>query len=379
MKPRFGARIQESEGPGVEVTEVKADSPAYEARLRPHDRIIRMGDWNIGSATDYANALDTLVGSFEGEVRNAEGIRRFTASLNRPQARAHPVHPLIANALWGKKGVEFLPTYTEAAATYYSAAVEAVDFGADPERARTHINRWIAEKTEDAITNLLPKGSIATDTALVLTNAISFQADWAVPFKPSGTTHETFFAPNKKLKVRMMHKTGSYRYGKGVDFQVLEIPYEGDFAMALVLPKDSDKFVEFEKQDFTLDNITNWIDHLRENRVKVSIPRFKIAAEMNLKKTLSELGMPTAFSKKADFAGMTGQTQLLLSDFIHKSEVEITEEGTKAAGGSAAVAIPRDRPVEEFTANRPFLFFIRDTKKGVILFVGRVVLPREMW
>jgi serpin B len=59
--------------------------------------------------------------------------------------------------------------------------------------------------------------------------------------------------------------------------------------------------------------------------------------------------------------------------------VDVNEEGTEAAAATAVVmapgAAPSSKPVL-FRADRPFLFLIRDTRSGGILFMGRVMDPR---
>jgi serpin B len=63
---------------------------------------------------------------------------------------------------------------------------------------------------------------------------------------------------------------------------------------------------------------------------------------------------------------------------IHKAFVAVDEKGTEAAAATAvlmrATAVRMGEPVE-FRADHPFLFFIRDTASGAILFMGRVEDP----
>jgi serpin B len=96
-----------------------------------------------------------------------------------------------------------------------------------------------------------------------------------------------------------------------------------------------------------------------------------------LKQALAALGMPAAFSDKADFSGMTGDRALFISDVLHKAFVSVDEEGTEAAAATAVVMKLLAAPEEpvEVTLDHPFLFLIRDIQTGTILFVGRVVDP----
>ena len=91
------------------------------------------------------------------------------------------------------------------------------------------------------------------------------------------------------------------------------------------------------------------------------------------------MGMPLAFSDNADFSGMDGTRNLVISDIVHKAYIEVNEEGTEAAAATGGVfeskAIFQEQPVPVFRADHPFLFFIQDRDTGAILFMGRVMNP----
>jgi serpin B len=57
----------------------------------------------------------------------------------------------------------------------------------------------------------------------------------------------------------------------------------------------------------------------------------------------------------------------------------VNEEGTEAAGATAAVMGLGGAPVKgvTFRADHPFVFLVRDNRSGSILFVGRVVDPTK--
>jgi len=91
------------------------------------------------------------------------------------------------------------------------------------------------------------------------------------------------------------------------------------------------------------------------------------------------MGMTDAFSPRADFSGMDGQRDLFISAVVHKAFVDVNEEGTEAAAATGVVmrsmAVMRPRPTPVFRADHPFIFLIRDTRSGSILFLGRMVDP----
>jgi len=373
---RFGARVRGGGGRGVEVFEVKKNSPAWEAGLRPKDRLVRLGDWSIRNAADYANALDTFVDTLEGEIQDEKGRRRFTARLNVPAASAQQrIRPLIASALWGRKGLEFTPAFKDTASIYYNAAADTVDFATEANQARTRINRWVAANTDDRIRGLLPPDAVTPQTALVLTNAIYFEANWRSRFDAQKTKDETFFAPGQQQQVKMMRKRSSFRYGNTKTFQVLDLLLEGGFAMALFLPTERDGLAAFEKEQLTAKNLAFLVDQLKPHVISVAIPQFQVATNADLQKALSELGMSTPFSSEANFSGMTPKQPIGLSRIVHEAAVEVQEEGVRSTAGTGAVNEPLVPPVAIFKADHPFLFTIRDTRTKVVLFIGRIVSP----
>jgi serpin B len=182
-----------------------------------------------------------------------------------------------------------------------------------------------------------------------------------------------------------MHRTGAYRYYDGGAFQELELPYEGDdLAMVVLLPKQTDGLPALE-QRFTAAAAQQWIDELAPaHKVILTLPRFTMTQQFELSGTLSAMGMPQAFTPAADFSGMTGKPELSISAAIHKAFIDVNEEGTEAAAATSTVMVATAmlRPAQEpppiiFRADHPFLFMIRDTKTGGILFMGRVEDPRK--
>jgi len=284
-----------------------------------------------------------------------------------------------ANALWGQKGYTWLPDFLGCLKTNYSAGLEEVDFVRDTEGARKTINGWVEKETRDKIKDLIQQGVLTVDTRLVLTNAIYFKGDWASPFKKTSTTDQDFFAAGgEKVSAPMMNQTGRFGYLDGGEFQALEMPYKGNaLSMVVLLPKARDGLAALEKT-LSAENAAAWTAKIRKQEVQVTVPKFTTTAQFMLKDTLSAMGMTDAFSSKADFSGMDGQKDLFISAVIHKAFVDVNEEGTEAAAATAVViermAMPA--PPVKFRADHPFVFLIRDTQSGCILFVGRVANPK---
>ncbi len=289
----------------------------------------------------------------------------------------------VADALWAQHDQSFLQSYLNLVQSAYGAGFHQVDFKSSPESARTTINQWIEKQTNDRIKDLLPPGTVTPMTRLVLTNAIYFKGSWVDPFEKDGTRNGPFHvSSSQSVQAPFMHRTGSYRYYDGGTFQALELPYKGnELSMVVLLPKKTEGLPALE-DSFTAEAVATWLAKLQfGNRVILALPRFTMTQRFELGGTLAAMGMPQAFSARADFSGMTGKPGFLISAAVHKAFVDVNETGTEAAAATgiamAPTAIRQEPPPIVFNADHPFLFMIRDTKSGSILFLGRVVDPTK--
>ena len=286
-----------------------------------------------------------------------------------------------ANALWAEQDFHFLDEYLTTVEKYYGGKTTNLDFKNEWEASRLIINNWVEDKTNDKIKDLLPEDVIDADTRLVLTNAIYFKAKWLIQFDADKTSDEYFRVnPDKSIKVPMMQPTSqksTFNYTQNKDLQILEMPYAGeDLSMLILLPLDDD--IEALENSFTIEKLTEWKKSLRKRRVNIYIPKFKFETKYFMIKTLSNLGMPTAFTNSADFSGMTGKKDLIIDKVIHQAFIEVNEEGTEAAaatgiGVGMKTSMPPPTPI--FKADHPFIFIIQQKETGNILFMGRVNNP----
>lgn len=305
------------------------------------------------------------------------------STWNDPQRTAYEL--AIANRLFAEQRYDFREAYLAATRDRFGAEVERLDFRGDAEGARQTINGWVEERTRDRIQDLLPEGSIADDTRLVLVNAVYFHGRWLREFDPEQTTDRSFFVHGREqAQVPTMHAVGG-RYGEDEGVQLLELPYAGEeLAMLIVLPRQRDGIAALEER---LDEaqVAQWAERVAEHRrVEILLPRFRVETDsLALREPLVALGMGVAFSDRADFSAMTEphETPLKIDEVFHRVFVEVNEEGTEAAAATGVVMVeitsagPRAEP-PRFVADHPFLFFLRDQRTGAILFAGRVSDPR---
>jgi serpin B len=281
----------------------------------------------------------------------------------------------IADAIWGQQGYEFLDTFLDTLAENYGAGLRVVDFK-QAEGARRSINQWVSDQTEHRIQDLVPPEVINGETVLVLTDAVYFKAAWMHPFAESRTRDDTFtLLDGEQVTVPMMELVAELGYAERAGVQALELPYAGDALSMVILLPEASAFEGFARGLDTRD-LETILDNLKPTGVRLTMPKFSFDAKFKLKDALVALGMVDAFGD-ADFSGMDGTHQLFIREVCHQAFVAVDEAGTEASGASAVIMERKGGPVveQEIRLDRPFIFMIRDTETGAILFLGHVVNP----
>jgi serine protease inhibitor len=286
-----------------------------------------------------------------------------------------------ASALWVQKGEPFLPAFLQTATDDYQAAIQQGDFKADADAVRVEINGWVARKTVNKIQNILSPGSLDARTRLILANAIYFKGAWATPFLRAITRTQPFhLSANNQAYATFMIQADRVKFTESQEFQAVELPYKGNAqSMVILLPRQIDGLGLIEKQ-VTPAFLDGLLAKMTTTEVGIDLPRFKIESGFELKDALASMGMTDAFNwPKADFSGINGTRLLYISKVIHKAWVEVNEEGTEAAAATVVQikvgSAPRQLP--RFSADHPFIFFIRDAHTGSLLFIGRVTDPSQ--
>nr|XP_046246751.1 leukocyte elastase inhibitor-like [Scatophagus argus]XP_046246752.1 leukocyte elastase inhibitor-like [Scatophagus argus] len=336
----------------------------------------------LGAKGDTAAQMAKALSFSSGEGVHAD-FETLNADINSP----HASYILkLANRLYGENTANFLPEFLQATQKYYHADLKAVDFVGSPEACRGEINSWVEQQTENKIKDLLKPGTVSTMTRLALVNAIYFKGNWNSRFDVANTKEMPFKVnKNDTRPVQLMYqmKKLPYIYIQEHELQILELPYVNEeLSMFILLPQEStdgsDPLLKLENE-LTREKLDEWTN--REymdvhSEIFVHLPRFKLEEDYELNEPLAKLGMTDVFcAAKADLSGMNGNAGLFLSTVAHKAFVEVNEEGTEAAAATAGMVAFCMLREEHFTADHPFLFFIRHNKTKSILFLGRFSSP----
>uniref|UniRef100_A0A1I8P1J0 Serpin domain-containing protein n=1 Tax=Stomoxys calcitrans TaxID=35570 RepID=A0A1I8P1J0_STOCA len=283
----------------------------------------------------------------------------------------------IANKVYVSEGNVIKPEYAAVIEDQYHAAAETIDF-AKSEDAAKHINAWIESKTAGEITDIVSAKSFSCDTRLALINALHFKGEWRQKFRQEYTSGHNFWLNEEvSVKVKFMYVESTFRYDfiKELDCECLELPYkDSDLSMLVLLPAKREGYKNLAKK---LKNV-NLLDldkQLKEVFDKVvRFPKFKIEYSIELSNVLKEMGITTAFGKRAEFSHMLEAGERLnISKVFQKSSIEINEVGDIYPVPSALLAFRTSR---EFDANHPFLYFVWNKKN--ILFAGAFVNPTNV-
>ncbi len=283
----------------------------------------------------------------------------------------------VADGVWVQKDFAILPEFARTLTDDYHATSASADFRGAPETSRRAINAWVADHTSRKITELFPAGSISELTRLALVNAVYFTGRWSHAFDSRDTREEPFHVNDARtVTVPMMSLSDTLPFAGMNGFDIVELPYgAGDIVMDVIVPSSTNGLAQVEAA-LTADALAAWRARLHVQRIDLKLPRFTVRQHASLRGMLSAMGMPTVFTEAADLTGISEPGGLAAQAVEHEAFVSVNEEGTEAAAATGVsvgvVSVP-----PSIVADRPFLFVIRDRVTGSVLFMGRVVEPRD--
>jgi serpin B len=310
------------------------------------------------------NTIDQLLGSRSGEKSSTTRKGRVTVSMDA--------------SVWGQRGTRFKPGYLDVLASDYDAPMWVVDFQSEPEVARESINQWGSDATQGRIAEVVPRGDVTTYTRFLPVSVAYLRAPWQVPFDRAMTRTGPFVRlDGETVETRTMQvaSPSGVLTAEGAGWRAVDVPYLGGELSLLVIVPNSGSFEELESS-FGPERLDAIVDDLADEPIDLRLPLFQFTTSGDLSDPLQAMGLTDAFSRAADFSGITSDELLNLSGVAYQAYFGIDEEGTDA--DTTANATPTESPspgAEKVTVDRPFLFAVRDRESGLILLMGRVVSP----
>ncbi len=343
------------------------------ALLSPLSVSIALAMTNNGAAGETRQAIEKSL-KFDGFT--TEDINAYYQKLLTDLPALDPRTTLdIANSIWYRQGFSVLPDFLDVNRTFYKADVSALDFSAP--NAEDVINDWVSNKTKKKIPTIID-GGIPANMVMYLINAVYFKGEWEQRFDKSATKKGTFTRHDgSSLQTDFMHVKHTFKVGATDEVEAIELPYGNKkYSMVILKPHGDISPAQLTEKLNDTDTWSTLVSRFQPRETQLALPKFKFSYENKLNDELIDMGMGIAFGPGADFSGIGGERNLLISEVKQKSFIEVNEEGTEAAAvTSVGVELTSLPQVYTFNVDRPFLFAIREITTGLILFVGQVNDP----
>ncbi len=283
---------------------------------------------------------------------------------------------IISNTIWLDNSLVVEGEYSKSLSDKYFSDFKQTEF-ANSKEATEDINKWVSEKTNHKINEIVNYSDITPETELLISNAVYFKGEWLMKFNKQKTTSAPFFSTEEnQYKVDFMNINESLKYFENSDYQFISKPYRNsELSLCVILPKKLFGIDAIEKK-INNELLNAILDSAFYTKTALSIPKIKLESNYDLSEVLQRLGLNAVFTQKANFSGITKDQPLQFSKLLHKTCIELDEENTEVAAATAATVRITGLPSYKiFKADHPFVFFVIDNQSKAILFMGRYVKP----
>lgn len=297
---------------------------------------------------------------------------------------------LLADSIWFKDKDSFkvYDSFLEQNKKYYNAQLFKAPFN---DSTVHDVNSWVNENTKSLIPSILKEGDLTPtdqkEILMMLINTLYFEAEWDEPYEHSVDGKFTDLS-GEEHPIQAMYSGEDYYYDLG-DADAFKKPYAGGkYSFVGIMPKEKDivSYVKDLDAEKLFEGLKEYEDP-EKIELNVMIPKFKYQYSKSMTKVLIDMGMPTAFNwRNADFSkindlSVEGADPLYIDDVLHKTKIEVTEKGTKAAAVTAVMmaagcAMPEPKKVINIYLDKPFVYMIVD-ENNVPLFIGAATQLEE--
>ncbi len=300
-----------------------------------------------------------------------------TYAETAPQGEGCELH--LANGLWVKDDPKLTvhQDFLDTVQAHYDAEVRTVPFNRATVRT---INSFVAQHTKNRIKKIVEE--LPEDAMLCLVNALAFDGTWAEVYETHDVRDGVFTTEaGETRKVELMHST-EWDFLEDDQATGFLKPYEGgEFAFLALLPNEGVRVADYVN-GLTGEHLAELVKEPQSIMTYAAMPKFKAEFSTSLKEPLKTMGMPLAFDPLlADFSAMgtydmkNALGDLYISDVLHKTFLEVDEQGTKAGAATAVIMFgpTSAAPPEEsrtVTLDRPFVYGIVDLRTNLPVFLG---------
>ncbi|KAF6200692.1 hypothetical protein GE061_005136 [Apolygus lucorum] len=300
----------------------------------------------------------------------------IAAYFRRFQSQTLSATVRFASGVFIQEDLKVSAVYEKNVNYLYNSEVDHVNFVQSPMVAMDHINKWVVNRTEGSIDQLVD-APLPSHTTSVFVNVLYFEGEWQNVF-PSDTTRvgNFYVSPTETVQVELMaHVSQAYFYqekpGKEAakGFKILGLPYKNsDLAMYFILPPQGPKAF---LAGLTVDHLMDMIDNTTLQECIYVVPKMKLESTLLLSEPLREMGLKTMFTPGADLKGIADG--IWVNQVLQKVQVEVTETGTKAVAATMVSSVRSGKP--SMRLDKPFIFMIYSRSLRAVSFWGTVYKP----
>ncbi len=276
-----------------------------------------------------------------------------------------------ANSLWFREDLSIEEPFLQSLKNYYEAQVYSLPF--DSSTIET-MNAWVREKTKDRISEILDQ--MAPNAQMYLINALTFDGSWDKIYTTNDLFEGTFHSFTGDQTVTMMTSTEGRYLSDNTATGFLKDYAGGRYSFMALLPNEGVSLENYLSA-LTGDNLLSMIQNAESTAVIATMPKIQLETTVELRDTLTAMGMTDAFTQEADLSGINGQQDLFVSRILHKTYLQVDEAGTQAGAVTVEEVVTKGISLQQKTVflDRPFLMGIYDNANGCFLFLGTVENP----
>jgi serpin B len=363
-------------------TVVRQDPVRNNKVISPLSLYLTLGMLYNGAAHE---TKDSIAGALRAEDIQLPNFNSFCKeAMQQLPIEDERVDFTLTSAIWyNRRKLTLLPAYEEMMQNFYYTPIQPLNFGSRD--ATTHINQWVSENTRHEINNIV--GKVNGNDAMVVVNALYFKAPWTRPFQSGGTTTAEFHLLDVPTRMtRFMNGKSVLNTFSDTAFTMVELPCGAgkNYSLYVVLPVDGTRPIEDWVGCLNPEKLNYALDRMTPQFLDFYLPRWEsnyaIGDERAVLSRLGLTGACTPFGV-SDFSNMYGATarRACISQIFHQTHIRVNEDGMVAstAGEPQGVAATEGEKasLRELRFNRPFVYFLMEKQRNLMLMTGIVNDP----
>jgi serpin B len=328
------------------------------------------------TATQIANVMHfTLSDARLYASFNGLDLALDTARNNSQESNAPSLY--LANSLWCDSAVGLVNSFLDALAVQYGTGIYTVPTTMYSALS-TSVNQWVANNTENTILDFVPASALPSGSYILVVNADYLKGAFRSAFTPV-QTESVFHGIEGDTAAAMMMQTNLIAYGTGPGWSAATLPLNGNLSFTAILPDNLESF----ESAFDLGTLKLIDASLSTVPLTVTMPSFEMKAPTaSLKNAMVQLGAESLFNQsKANFSSIGAlprpveayATNLYLKDILQQASLSLDLTSGSMPELDAQQQSQLEQPPLTFTLDKPYIFLVRDTVTGTILFMGRYV------